>query len=69
MTVGIINGGIGLQLASASTGLIAAYSVVGIIMFSLYVVGAVRKEIALRKKSKGMEQLGTSSNSALELVP
>ncbi|KAM6511361.1 hypothetical protein FALCPG4_016365 [Fusarium falciforme] len=69
MIIGIVNGCIGLQLASASTGLIAAYSVVGIIVFSLYVVSAVRKEMALRKKSKGMEQLGTRSHSALELVP
>jgi FtsH-binding integral membrane protein len=69
MIIGIINGGIGLQLVSASTGLIAAYSVVGIIVFSLYVASAVRKEMALRKKSKGTEQLGTNSNSALELIP
>ncbi|EEU36100.1 uncharacterized protein NECHADRAFT_64607 [Fusarium vanettenii 77-13-4] len=69
MIIGIINGGIGLQLASASAGLIAAYSVVGIIVFSLYVAGAVRKEMARRKKSKGMEQLDANSNSALELLP
>lgn len=68
MIIGIINGGIGLQLASASAGWIAAYAVVGIIVFLLYAAGAIRKEITLRKKSKAMEQLDYNSNSALELV-
>lgn len=69
MMIGIVNGGIGLQLASASTGLIVAYSVVGVIVFLMYIAGAVRKEMALRRKNKGMAPLDTTSNSALELVP
>ncbi|KAM0431313.1 hypothetical protein ACHAPT_005287 [Fusarium lateritium] len=68
MIVGIINGGIGLQLAGASTGLKAAYAVVGIVVFLIYTAGAVRKEMMLYKRNKGMEQLDYNSNSALELV-
>ncbi|KAJ4321429.1 hypothetical protein N0V84_005351 [Fusarium piperis] len=69
MIISIINGGIGLQLASASTGLIVAYSVVGIVIFSLYIAGAVRKEMVLCKKNKEMRQLDINSNCALELIP
>jgi hypothetical protein len=69
MIIGIINGGIGLQLAEASTGLIVAYAVVGVVVFLSYVAGAVRKEIMRQKGKKGMEQIDCNSSSALELMP
>lgn len=69
MIIGIINGGIGLQLAEASTGLIVAYAVVGVVVFLSYVAGAVRKEMMRQKGKKGMEQIDCNSSSALELMP
>ncbi|RGP66094.1 hypothetical protein FSPOR_6920 [Fusarium sporotrichioides] len=47
MIVGIINGGIGLQLSGASTKLIAAYSVVGVIVSLIYTGGAVYKMVQI----------------------
>lgn len=40
--IGIVNGGLGLQLASAPQRFIIAYSVVAAIMSVLYVAGTVR---------------------------
>ncbi|KAF4944219.1 hypothetical protein FSARC_14734 [Fusarium sarcochroum] len=50
MVIGIINGGTGLQLSGASTGPIVAYSVIGVIVFSVYTVGVIFKEVKLRRK-------------------
>ncbi|KAF4332340.1 hypothetical protein FBEOM_13863 [Fusarium beomiforme] len=66
MIVGIINGGIGLQLSGASTGLIAAYSVVGIIVSAIYAAGAVRKMFQLKRKQHPLAS--DPSHSALELT-
>jgi hypothetical protein len=41
MVLGIVNGGLGLQLASASNSLIIAYSVIAAILFVLYMAGAL----------------------------
>ncbi|KAF5575514.1 uncharacterized protein FSUBG_13904 [Fusarium subglutinans] len=65
MVVGIINGGIGLQLSSASTGLIVGYSIVGILVSAIYAAGAVRKMVQMKRKEH--ELLSDPSNSALEL--
>ncbi|KAG5743419.1 hypothetical protein H9Q70_013869 [Fusarium xylarioides] len=65
MIVGIINGGIGLQLSSASTGLIVAYSIVGILVSAIYAAGAVHKMVQMKRKEH--ELLSDPSNSALEL--
>lgn len=51
MVIGIINGGTGLQLSGASTGPIVAYSVIGAVVFSLYTVGVIVKQVKLRRKS------------------
>jgi hypothetical protein len=50
MVIGIINGGTGLQLSGASSGLIIAYSVIGAIVFSVYTGGVILKEVRLRGK-------------------
>lgn len=68
MVVGIINGGIGLQLAKASMGLIVAYAIIGVVAFLIYAAGAVSKEIKLHKRNKEVESFPGSSASALELI-
>ena len=48
--LGIINGGLGLQLADASNSLIIAYSVVSAVVFLGY--GIVGTLISIRKKTR-----------------
>lgn len=50
MIVGIVNGGIGMQLSGASTGLIITYAVVGVFVSVIYAAGAVYKMVKLRRK-------------------
>lgn len=66
MIIGIVNGGIGLQLSGASTGLIIAYAVVSIIVFAMYTAGSVRKMIRMRRKESRL--MSDVSSSALELT-
>ncbi|POR37821.1 Uncharacterized protein TPAR_01969 [Tolypocladium paradoxum] len=54
LIIGIVNGGIGLQLARASTGYIVAYSVIAVIAVSMYVAGAIYGEMKLRGQKKVM---------------
>ncbi|KAM5344133.1 hypothetical protein ACJ41O_012670 [Fusarium nematophilum] len=61
MIIGIANGGVGLQLAEASTGFVAAYAVVGVVIFSIYTAGAIYKERKLRRR-EGLEE----ANAALK---
>jgi hypothetical protein len=67
MIVGIINGGIGLQLSGASTALIVAYSVVGVVVSMIYAGGAIYKMVLLRRKEHHVMS-DDSSNSALEMM-
>ncbi|KAI0386011.1 hypothetical protein F5Y04DRAFT_161571 [Hypomontagnella monticulosa] len=53
ITLGIINGGLGLRLAGASDSIIIAYSVVGGIAWLLWVVTAIMGEMQRRKKTVG----------------
>ena len=48
MLLGVVNGGLGLQLADADNSLVIAYSVVAGVMFLLYVIGKTLASI--RKK-------------------
>ncbi|EXA35203.1 hypothetical protein FOVG_13964 [Fusarium oxysporum f. sp. pisi HDV247] len=66
MIVGIVNGGIGLQLSGASTGLIAAYSVVGILVSAIYAAGAIHKMVQMKRKEHRLAS--DQSSSALELA-
>ncbi|KAH7150796.1 hypothetical protein DER46DRAFT_562262 [Fusarium sp. MPI-SDFR-AT-0072] len=66
MIVGIVNGGIGLQLSGASTGLIVAYSVVGILVSAIYAAGAIHKMVQMRRKEHHL--MSDQSSSALELA-
>ncbi|KAL5610962.1 hypothetical protein FOBRF1_007079 [Fusarium oxysporum] len=68
MIIGIINGGIGLQLAKASASLIIAYAVIDVVASLTYAAGAICKEIKLHKRNKEIEAFSESSNSALELI-
>lgn len=57
MVLGVVNGGLGLQLALADTSLIIAYSVVAAVMFLLYAIGKVlvsirRKQAANKGRSR-----------------
>ncbi|KAI1755118.1 iron reductase domain protein [Xylaria castorea] len=53
MILGIINGGLGLQLAGAAQPLVIAYSVIAAIFFSVYIGGAVLGEVK-RSRGKGL---------------
>ncbi|PCD25429.1 hypothetical protein AU210_014536 [Fusarium oxysporum f. sp. radicis-cucumerinum] len=66
MIVGIVNGGIGLQLSGASAGLIAAYSVVGILVSAIYAAGAIHKMVQMKRKENRL--VSDQSSSALELA-
>ncbi|KAH7252799.1 hypothetical protein BKA59DRAFT_544400 [Fusarium tricinctum] len=66
MIVGIVNGGIGMQLSGASTGMIIAYAVVGVVVSVVYAAGAVYKVVKLRRKEHHL--ISDTSNSALELT-
>jgi hypothetical protein len=48
MVLGVVNGGLGLQLAMANNSLIIAYSVVAAVMFLLYAIGKVL--VSVRRK-------------------
>lgn len=52
ITLGIINGGLGLQLANASQSAITAYAVVAGIMWALWVLSAIYGEIRRRGAAK-----------------
>ncbi|KAF5009319.1 hypothetical protein FDECE_4466 [Fusarium decemcellulare] len=70
MVIAIVNGGIGLRLASASTGLIIGYAVVGVAVFLLYAAGSVHKEVELRRRGNGTKPIPDGSGgSAMELNP
>lgn len=50
IVLGIINGGLGLQLAGARQSLVIAYSVVAAVLFSAYIGGAILGEV---KRARG----------------
>lgn len=52
VTLGIINGGLGLKLAEASQGLIIAYSIVSAFAWLMWVMTAVLGEMRRRDKSR-----------------
>lgn len=66
MIFGIINGGLGLNLSGASTTLIIAYSVVGVVVSMIYTGGAIHKMVQQRRKEH--QPMSDTSNSALELM-
>lgn len=66
MIVGIVNGGIGLQLSGASTGVVAAYVVLSILVSAIYVAGTVRKMARLGKDKHRLDS--PASNSGMELM-
>ncbi|KAI1134965.1 hypothetical protein F5Y05DRAFT_187131 [Hypoxylon sp. FL0543] len=53
LTLGIINGGLGLKLASASTSLVVAYSVVGGVLWLIWLLSAVLGEMRRRLEGPG----------------
>ncbi|KAI1294538.1 iron reductase domain protein [Xylaria venustula] len=52
LVLGIVNGGLGLQLASAGQSLVIAYSVVAAVIFAAYIGGAIFGEVK-RHRSRG----------------
>jgi len=78
ITLGIINGGFGLQLAgNASKGQIAAYSVVAVVMWLLWVGAALFGEIRRRRRdpamvdavTPGQHHTGVKSHRSLSRSP
>ncbi|ROW16137.1 hypothetical protein VPNG_01788 [Cytospora leucostoma] len=51
MAIGVINGGLGLQLTNAGDGLIIAYSIVAAVMFLAYAI--VKTIVSIRRKPQG----------------
>ncbi|KAF5233044.1 hypothetical protein FANTH_12721 [Fusarium anthophilum] len=68
MILGIVNGGLGLQLAGASMKLIIGYSVVGLVTFLMYTAGAVRKMLRGPKKHQHEPLKYNGSYSAVALI-
>lgn len=58
MVLGVINGGLGLQLADERNSLIIAYSVVAAILFLVYAVG---KTFVSTRKKQGVRAGGRRS--------
>ncbi len=58
MVLGIVNGGLGLQLAAASTSVIIAYSVVSAVLFLAYVAAKVIGSCCLtpRREKRNMDR-------------
>ncbi|KAI1188799.1 iron reductase domain protein [Nemania serpens] len=61
--LGIVNGGLGLQLAGASRSLIIAYSVVAAVIFTAYAGGAVWGELRRRRRGTGAMNRGWKSSA------
>ncbi|KAI1025137.1 hypothetical protein LB504_009669 [Fusarium proliferatum] len=68
MILGIVNGGLGLQLAGASMKLIIGYGVVGLVTFLMYTAGAVRKMLRGAKKHQHEPLKYNGSYSAVALI-
>ncbi|KAF5639531.1 uncharacterized protein FTJAE_4869 [Fusarium tjaetaba] len=68
MILGIVNGGLGLQLAGASTKLIIGYGVVGLTTSLMYTAGAVRKMLRGAKKHQHEPMKYNGSYSAVALI-
>ncbi|ORY57532.1 uncharacterized protein BCR38DRAFT_354536 [Pseudomassariella vexata] len=67
MMLGVVNGGLGLQLANASNNLVIAYSVVAAIVFVLYV--AVKGFTSFRKRRSGAGGQGKNLPQQKEASP
>lgn len=64
MVVGIVNGGLGLQLSGASRSLNVAYAVVAAAFGVLYMAGVVVKHRGRNRKAKhALTESGSSSNN------
>ncbi|KAH7151138.1 hypothetical protein DER46DRAFT_689903, partial [Fusarium sp. MPI-SDFR-AT-0072] len=68
MILGIVNGGLGLQLAGASMKLIIGYGIVGLVTFLMYTAGAVRKMLRGPKKHQHEPLKYNGSYSAVALI-
>ncbi|PNP61021.1 hypothetical protein FNYG_14254 [Fusarium nygamai] len=68
MILGIVNGGLGLQLAGASKKLIVGYGVVGLVTSLMYTAGAVRKMLRGAKKHQHEPMKYNGSYSAVALI-
>ncbi|KAI0969952.1 hypothetical protein F4678DRAFT_437091 [Xylaria arbuscula] len=55
LVLGIVNGGLGLQLASARQSLVIAYSVVAAVIFAVYIGGAIFGEIKRHRTSRSVD--------------
>jgi hypothetical protein len=60
MVIGIVNGGLGLQLASAPSALNVAYAIVSAAVSILYIAGAILGAVR-RKKNNPKQRLISSS--------
>ncbi|KYG13604.1 hypothetical protein FVEG_13881 [Fusarium verticillioides 7600] len=68
MILGIVNGGLGLQLAGASKKLIIGYDMVGSVTPLMYTAGAVRKMLRGAKKQQHEPLKYNGSYSAVALI-
>jgi hypothetical protein len=60
MVLGVVNGGLGLQLALADNSLIIAYSVVSAVIFLVYAIGKVL--VSIRRKQAANPRGGGKRN-------
>ncbi|KAI0526034.1 iron reductase domain protein [Xylaria bambusicola] len=62
LVLGIVNGGLGLELASADRSLVIAYSVVAAVLFAVYVGGAIFGEVK-RARTRGLADRARKNSS------
>jgi hypothetical protein len=63
MLLGLVNGGLGLQLTGASNALIIAYGVVGGIVFGVYFAGAMMGSLRRMKSDRERQNHGPNKES------
>lgn len=63
--LGIINGGLGLQLADASNSLIIAYSIVSAVIFLAYAIAGTLASIRKKTRPNGGYKRSKDPNSAV----
>ncbi|KAI1485115.1 hypothetical protein F5X96DRAFT_369013 [Biscogniauxia mediterranea] len=61
MVLGVVNGGLGLQLAGTGRGLVVAYAVVAAVVFAAYLAGAAFGEVRKARAARG-----SSSSSVVD---
>ena len=69
MALGVINGGLGLQVVGASTSIVVAYAVIAAIVFVVYVVTKLITSFRRRVHVGGSKEAGHMSPQEITMSP